>query len=311
MLFVPQTVCASQFSFSQSPQIHDVIAKPGSTVVLPFTLTNAGDPSVMKLQVYTLAIKDSVGSYELTPYYSDNPVRIQFNLNNSPYSIDESFFMNTSEAIGYEIAVYIPEGMPEGDYYFAVVGETEQNEGFVNTSNIFLQGGVGSLVYLTISSNGSLDQSGTITQFDVQSNKKITWMGKTYRIFDSFAAIPFVLNVANTGANHFQAEGTISVRPRIFGSNSHLVSIHPTYLLSDTSKGIISTQSRSRENTAVLQAPFIGVYSAQAVVKVGVAETTLMSDLTYIVFPYTYVGVTIGMIFLVAVGLVFVKRMGD
>src|SRR3989338_3937484 len=132
--FIPQTVHASQFSFSQSPQSHEVMAKPGSTVILPYTLTNVGDPSVMELQIYALSVKDSEGSYDSIPYYSDNPEKIQFYLNNSLHSLQEPFFMNTSEAITYEIAVQVPENIKEGDYYFAVVGQTEQNKGFVDTS---------------------------------------------------------------------------------------------------------------------------------------------------------------------------------
>src|SRR3989338_3635612 len=73
VLFIHPVAHASQFSFSQSPQSHEVVAKPGSTVVLPFTLTNVGDPSVMELHVYVVTIEDTTGAYGIVPYYSDNP----------------------------------------------------------------------------------------------------------------------------------------------------------------------------------------------------------------------------------------------
>jgi len=308
-LFFTPSVHASQFSFSQSPQSHEVMAKPGSTVILPYTLTNVGDPSVMQLQIYALSVKDSQGSYEIIPHYSDNPEKIQFYLNNSLHSLQEPFFMNTSEAISYEIAIQVPENVREGDYYFAVVGQTEQNEGFVDTSTVFLQGGVGSIIYLSVSSDGSLNQAGNITQFGVQSNHSIVWGNTEYRIFDSFADIPIVLSVANTGVNYFQAKGTVSVRPILFGSGSFIIDLVPAYLLSDSSKVMLSTKSSNRSNTATIQAPFIGVFTAQAVVNVGTSAHTQISNISYLVFPFMYVLYFVGAVLFTATGMVFMKRM--
>jgi len=309
--FVPQRVHASQFSFSQSPQSHEVMAKPGSTVILPYTLTNVGDPSVMELQIYALSVKDSQGSYDSIPYYSDNPEKIQFYLNNSQHSLQEPFFMNTSEAITYEIAVQVPESIKEGDYYFAVVGQTEQNKGFVDTSTVFLQGGVGSILYLSVSSDGSIDQTGSIAQFGVKSNHSVILGNTEYRVFDSFADIPIVLSVANTGVNYFQAIGTISVRPTLFESNAQLIELAPTYLLSDSSKIMLSTKSLNKSNTATFRAPFIGAFTAQAVVKMGTSANTQISNVSYLVFPFTYILSVVGAVLFTATGMIFLRRMRE
>ena len=308
-LFIPRVVHASQFSFSQSPQSHEVMAQPGKTVILPYTLTNVGDPSVMELQIYALSVKDSQGSYEIIPHYSDNLEKIQFYLSNSQHTLQEPFFMNTSEAITYEIAIHIPENVREGDYYFVVVGQTEQNEGYVDTSTIFLQGGVGSIIYLSVSSDGSLNQAGNITQFGVQSNHSIIWKNTEYRVFDSFADIPIVLSVVNSGMNYFQAIGTISVRPTLFESGSLVIDLVPTHLLSDSSKIILSTKSLNKSNTATIRAPLIGVFTAQAVVAMGTSANTQISNVSYVVFPFTYILYVVGTVLFTATGMVFVKRM--
>lgn len=308
LLFIPRVVDASQFSFSQSPQSYEVVAKPGATIVLPYTLTNVGDPSVMQLQIYALSIKDSQGSYEIIPHYSDNPGKIQFYLNNSRHLLREPFFMNTSEAISYEVAVGIPEHMKPGDYYFAVVGQTEQNEGFVETSTIFLQGGVGSIIYLTISPDGTYSHSGKITQFGIQSNYSITWGNVEYQIVDSFDDLPIVLSVANTGANHFQVNGTISVRPVFLGSDSRLITLNSTQILSEASKTLLSETSVGRSNTATIKAPFMGAYAAQAVVTMGSSARTDIADISYVVLPLSSFGYGILLSLLVATVLVFVKK---
>ncbi len=310
LFFIPD-VHAAQFSFTQSPQSHEVMAKPGSTAILPYTLTNVGDPSVMELQIYTLSVKDSQGSYDIIPHYSDNPEKIQFYLNNSLHSLQEPFFMNTSEAITYEIAVRVPENMKEGDYYFAVVGQTEQNKGFVDTSTIFLQGGVGSIIYLSVSSDGSINQTGSIAQFGVKSTHSVILANTEYRVFDSFADIPIVLSVANTGMNYFQAKGTISVRSTLVGSNAQLIELAPTFLLSDSTKIMLSPQSLNRSNTATIRAPLIGAFTAQAVVKMGTSASTQISNVSYVVFPFTYILYILGAVLFTATGMVFLKRMRE
>ena len=299
-LFLVRPVYAAQFAFSQSPQAHEVIARPGATVILPFTLTNVGDPTVMELRVYTVLVKDSQGSYALIPHYSDNPNSPEFYLNDSTHLLSEPFFINTSEAIEYEVAIHIPEGIREGDYYFAVVGQSAQNKGFVDTSTMFFQGGVGSMVYLTVSSDGVLHQSGSITQFDVQSKHIFTWHNKKYHVFDSFKNIPFVLSIANAGSNLFKAAGTISIRPIFLGTDAQLLSTDPTYVMAETNKILRSSQSSNRNNTVIIQSPFAGIFGASSDVHI--------EEVSYIVFPFTYIAYGVGMVFLIATIVIFLRR---
>ncbi|MDP4011428.1 MAG: hypothetical protein Q8P72_04340 [Candidatus Roizmanbacteria bacterium] len=308
LLFIPRIVHASQFSFSQSPQSHEVIAKPESTVVLPFTLTNVGDPSVMELHIYAVNIEDSTGAYGIIPYYSDNPQAIQFSLHNSTHLLSEPFFIHTSEAIAYEVAILVPDGVKSGDYYFAVVGQAEQNDGYVDASTLSIQGGVGSLIYLTVSTDGTLDQAGSISQFGVQSNYSMHLREVEYQLFDSFQEIPFILQITNTGANLFRASGTISIRPRFFGSGSKLISIDPSYVLSESGKTLLSSESRDRNNSARIQAPFIGIYSAQAAVNIGSSGRTQVANVSYLVFPFMYILYLVGAVLFTATGVVFMKR---
>src|SRR5690606_36315760 len=73
-LFLPASVVHSQqFSFSLAPQKQEVIAKPGAQIILPYHLTNLGDPTVVQLEAYLLQVADANGTYELVPYYADNP----------------------------------------------------------------------------------------------------------------------------------------------------------------------------------------------------------------------------------------------
>lgn len=273
---------ATKLSVMQSPQVIQVVVRPDIKITLPFTLTNLGDPNIMFLKVYALSIKDSRGTFDLKPYEERDLGKIRFLLNNSQAKLSEPFFVKTGVAMGYKVAVDIPTQTKEKDYYFALVAQSEKNPGNLDTSNLSIQGGIGSIIMLTVKSDGAIDQKGHIVQFAASSNHSFTFNKKLYHILDSFSLVPLTVIVANTGENVFMTKGLISIRPRIFNSNTQIIQIKPTYVLAESSKILHNVDFSN------IKTPFIGIFQAQAILNMGGSRESKIAYANYIVLPITY-----------------------
>jgi len=293
MVIVPQSslVHAQQFAFSLNPSQNHVIAKPGATIILPYILTNTGDPTVMKLQVYLLTSNDSTGSYELIPYNSDVPDFPQFTTSDVTLKIDEPFLISSREAVEFDLIMKSNENIAEGDYYFTLVAETEPTEGFGDTSSLILESGIGSNIYLSITKDGRLQTNGEITQFTVQPQYSFRFGNKEIAFFDSFEPVPVLLTVANKGKRVLQASGTITVQPKL-NSETTVIPISKQYILANSQRLITGTSSESIKtsdsNTAILPGTFMGSYTAQANLQIGDDTEQSNVSIQYYVFPFTY-----------------------
>ncbi len=291
-LFVSQIsiVQAQQFSFSLKPAQNHVIAKPGASIVLPYTLVNTGDPTVVKLQPYLLSVKDSGGSYDLIPYYSDVPDFPVFTTSDAALRIGEPFLISAQEAIEFDVIVVTNEHLKEGDYYFTFVVESEPTEGFEDTSHISLQSGIGSNIYLSISKDGNLSSSGEITQFSVQPQFTLSLGNRQLALFDSFQPVPILLTVANKGKRILQASGTLSVQSNL-ASRATFIPIPEQYILADSQRLLAGTSTGSiiqETHTAVIPGSFIGSYTVSANVQIGNDAEPKNVSVQYYVFPFRY-----------------------
>ncbi len=286
-----QNVQAQQFSFSLQPAQNHVIAKPGTTMVLPYKLTNTGDPIVVKLQPYILTVKDSTGSYELIPYHSDIPNFPQFNTSDAALKLGEPFLISSQEAIEFDLIVITNENIEEKDYYFTFVAELEPTEGFEDTSRIILQSGLGSNIYLSITKDGNIQNTGEVTQFNVQPQYSFHVGNRKIALFDSFQPIPISLTVANKGQRILQTSGSVSVHSSM-SSETIVIPISEQYILANSQRLIAGSGNEgilsSDDNTAILPGRFIGAYSAQLALQIGDDSEQQIATVHYYVFPLRY-----------------------
>lgn len=285
-----QSVQAQQFSFSLKPAQNHVIAKPGATAVLPYTLTNTGDPTVVKLQPYLLSVKDSSGSYDLIPYHSDLPGFPQFTTSDAALKIGEPFLISSQEAVEFDLIIATNANMEEGDYYFTFVVESEPTEGFEDTSHIILQSGIGSNIYLSISSDGKIKSSGEITQFNVQPQYTFKLGERQIALFDSFHPVPLLLTVVNKGNRLTHASGNISVSTNM-SSEATVIPIPEQFVLANSQRlltGSSMNDVQSTEaNTVIVPGAFIGAFTAHANLQIG-ADPQQNLTIQYYVFPFRY-----------------------
>ncbi|QQS44629.1 hypothetical protein IPM65_03455 [Candidatus Roizmanbacteria bacterium] len=292
-LFVSQIsiVQAQQFSFSLKPAQNHVIAKPGASIVLPYTLVNTGDPTVVKLQPYLLSVKDSGGSYDLVPYYSDVPDFPVFTTSDAALRIGEPFLISAQEAIEFDLIVVTNENLKEEDYYFTFVVESEPTEGFEDTSHISLQSGIGSNIYLSISKDGNLSSSGEITQFSVQPQFTFSLGNRQLALFDSFQPVPILVTVANKGKRILQTSGTLSVQSNL-STGATVIPIPEQYILADSQRLLSGTSTEnnliSNTNTAIVSGSFIGSYTVRADLQIGNDAEQQNVSVRYYVFPFRY-----------------------
>ena len=65
---LPAQVHAQQFSFSVSPHLVEMIIKPGKSVVIAYTITNGGDPTIISANVLPFQPHGISGDVELKRY---------------------------------------------------------------------------------------------------------------------------------------------------------------------------------------------------------------------------------------------------
>lgn len=299
-LFGNGEVHAQQFATMLSPAQSHIIAKPGAEIIIPYTLTNTGDPVVIKLRVYGLAITDSKGSYELIPV-DPSPSGTElphFSTSDPILTLDSPFLVSSQEAVEFDLVIRTNEDIKEHDYYFSLVAEAEPAEGFEDTSRIILQNGIGSAIYLSLSADGNLDIDGEIALFEVRPQYSFQLLNHRIAFIDSFQPIPIILTVANTGDRIFPVSGQISVKSQQ-KAETIVIPIANQYILANSQRLLTSQPSDNQlqadsVTTALLPGSFMGLYQAQTYIRVGHNPDQLTAATNYVIFPFRYM--TIGLI---------------
>ena len=298
ILFVTTNIHAQSFSFEMAPKQYEIVSQRNKTIALPYSLTNYGDPQVIKLSVYELAITDSNGNYKITPYTATDST-ITFSVKGNTVALDEAFLIKNKNTLDFELTITVPENIPEADYTFSIVAETEIQKGFENTSTIALNGGIGSNIVLSVSDNGKLDQKGNIIQYEVITNKILTINNKKIAFFDSHEPIPVVLLASNTGTNAVKTSGSITLvstnKDKKIEQPSFTIS--PQYIFAGSQRLLKTSDTYCSNNqeeicrnphSVIIKSPFVGMYNIAAVVSFGENSQISYGTITFITFPFLY-----------------------
>ena len=299
LLFVRE-IQAKELHLTVAPSVYEVISKKNKEITLPYTFVNLGDPDVFNLKIYRL-IPNSLKSANTLLPYQQSETGIAFRIDNPTHGLDSPFFLGTKEELAIDLIVNIPTDIDEKDYYFTFVLESAEGGQSAQETEIDLQGGVGSNIYLTVSENASRTIDGKISLFEIPSRYAFSWRGNRYVIMNASEPIPLILQVANTGDNLIKVSGSITLS-NIFSyinqEKKPSVTISQTFIPAQTETILLSQEDREGK---------IGVYTATAAVYINENSKVLYDSAHVIVLPISGI-ITIGIFLILIVVFIAVMR---
>lgn len=301
-------VFGQQLSLSIYPPHLETIIKPGKSILIAYAIQNLGDPVVIKANALPF-IPQEDGGIVIQDEFS-GPVR--FSLDNSNIQLEQPFFLNTKQSQQLLLRIRLPEGAPQGDYYYTFFVESQPPpslEGNGPTSRAHAR--VGSNILITVTENGLLDTKGKVTLFDVLSRFKLG----NLRIFDTGDKIPIVLIVRNEGKNFVQSGGSIVLKGN-FGEKA-TYDIVPLNILADSQRVMAATPSAEvdcdgskavycqRPISLLLSGFFIGKYDLSTDINFGEGTPIITASTSFLAIPIKFL---LGLLVILVAARILVRK---
>ena len=312
LLFSFHTVFAQQFGISITPPHLEVIIKPGKSILIAYKIQNFGDPMIMKSNIYSFIPRGNQGDLEIKNSI-EGPIR--FELDNSDIAFDQPFFLNSKEDQQLLLRIRIPEGSPEGDYYYNFVTENVPSPAGQGFSYSQAKGRVGSNILITVTNSGRIDLKGKISIFDVLARYKFNLFGKSYKLFDSGDVIPVILIAENKGKNLIKPNGDIILRGN-FGEKA-LYNVIPNSILAESQRQLSATPSAlincdqgrrpfycNKDSTLLISGFFLGKYDLSTTLSFGEGAPNIYSTVAFIALPIKFF---IGISTIIIISLILIK----
>lgn len=276
VMLMPSPIEAQKLSFSISPPLVEAVMKPGKSIVIAYTVANLGDPMIVSARVGSFQPQGIYGSINLSDQV-EGPAR--FNLENSKLKLGKQFFLKSKEGQQLLLKIRLPEGTPEGDYYYTFYVQNDLGRQDEGTTAAQAQALVGSNILITVTGSGDLEAKGGIGEFSILGGR-LPFLGKDVHIFESTDLIPVQLIIQNAGRNLIKPIGSIHLRGN-FGERADF-DIIPENILSQSSRLVHATPSASIDGTSqsaikniknaslFLSGFFVGKYTLTTDVNFGV-----------------------------------------
>ncbi|GAB4219263.1 MAG: hypothetical protein Fur009_4550 [Candidatus Microgenomates bacterium] len=304
-LFYTSSIFAQQISLSLTPPLIETTIKPGKSIMIAYTIKNYGDPTYLKTKVISFEPKDNLGNIRLKNNL-EGPVR--FDLDNADLQLERPFFLKTGESQQILLRIRIPDGAPEGDYYYTLLAETIPQEG-INGSTSIAKVSIGANILVTITNTGIINIKPKIVIFDVLTNLKI--FGKKINIFDSFDKIPIVLILENKGKNLIKPQGEINIKD--FFAHNFKYQIIPKNILAESQRLLEATPSVTIENnynlkntSLILSGFFIGPYKLSTQINFGENSPEVFAKTQFFAFPFKLSAISL---FLIVIIIYIIKKL--
>lgn len=233
-----EAIFAQELSLLLTPPITEIITKSNQTIDLKYQIVNERDPTNLLIKVLPFEVNDNLGNIKINQEFQ-GPIR--FSLQNNNLELDKLFFLRSKEVKNVTLQVRIPEGTPEGDYYYAVSLQTEPSSFKDEPFTIKAQSILTSNLLITVTNSGNVEAKGQIVLFDVLAKYQFNFRGKTIKIFDSGEKIPVVLIFENKGRNLFKPYGEIRLNGLF--ANKTLYKIIPQNILSQSQRLLLANQT--------------------------------------------------------------------
>ncbi|KXK09268.1 MAG: hypothetical protein UZ22_OP11002001147 [Microgenomates bacterium OLB23] len=89
---------------------------------------------------------------------------IRFNLENSNIQLDQPYFLKTGDSQQLLLKIRVPQGTPEGDYYFTFLSQNVPGKLAEGSSQPIAQGAVGANLLISVTQTGVFESDARISQ---------------------------------------------------------------------------------------------------------------------------------------------------
>ncbi len=273
---------AQQVNLSLDPPIVQAKIKPGKSIVVAYTVTNAGDPTNLQFLIRPFTPVGELGSLAVAQNL-EGPV--QFTLENVDLELEKPFFFASREKRQAVLRISIPPGIPDGDYYYLVLAETVPAFSLAGQSTGIASASIGSPLLISITESGISEVKATIAEFSFVPEYVFTIGNNTVSIVDNFNKLPIVCSVRNMGKSLIQPQGYIK---DINGSMQKNYDIVPQNILSDSQRVIKAFSDEGAvptDSTLVLSNLSVGNHRVVAEISFGEGTTTQYKTITFLALP--------------------------
>ena len=299
---------AQQVSLSISPPLLEVFIKPGKSIMVAYSLENSGDPTIIEAEVVSFEPKDNLGQISLKSTL-EGPVR--FYLDNADLQLNQSFFLKTGEKQQLLLRIRVPDGAPEGDYYYSLLAKTVPPPTLEGVASSRAKATIASNILITVTESGIVEVKPKIAIFEILSRFKLNLFGKVVKIFDSFDKVPLMLIVENKGNNLIKPEGKISLRGNFGETSTH--EIIPKNILAQSQRlieahGGQATPSASindGNSSLIFNGFFVGLYNLSTNITFGENSPTIFASSSFFAFPFKLL---FGFIIVVTLTIYVIKK---
>ena len=294
---------AQQVSLSISPPLLELFIKPGKSVLIAYTLENLGDPSILSAKVLPFVPEDVQGGIKIKEEF-EGPIR--FDLDNANLKLGDPFFLKTKDHQQLLLRIRVPEGAPDGDYYYTLLSETKPTGGLGGNTSSFAKATIGSNILITVSESGKVDIKGKVVTFDVFSRYKLNLFGQIIKLFESTDKIAVVLILENLGKNLIKPQGEINLLGN-FGERAKFEILQQN-ILANSQRLIQATPSAEIEclnkncqlTSLVLSGFFIGKYHLSTTINFGQGTPNIYANTTFYALPIKFfIGILVSLVVVV------------
>lgn len=287
---------AQQVNLSISPPLTEMLIKPGRAVLVAYTVQNGGDPTTVTARVLPFTARDNRGNVQLKREF-DGPVR--FDLDNASIRLEQPFFLEARKSEQLLLRIRVPEGAPEGDYYYTLLIETQPTPSSEGISVSRATATIGANLLVTVTDTGAIDVKAKVSKFVLIPRLKIPFLPESLHIYDSSDKIPILLEVANLGRNLIKPQGEVLLSGS-FGEKS-TYKVLSENILAQSSRVVIATPSaevdcsKKSESglctdppSVVLTGFFVGFYRVSSNITFGEGTPALFAADSFIAIPFKF-----------------------
>jgi len=273
---------AQQITLSFDPPIVETRIKPGKSILVAYTAENKGDPTPLQFLVRPFTPQGQTGSLSVGDTL-EGP--IIFSLENTDVAFEKPFFFKSNEKRQAVIKISVPEGIPEGDYYYMVLVETVPSLSVGGQTTGVASASIGSPLLISVTETGVTESKGVISQFSIEPTYLFTFGKKVFRIVDTGLPLPVVLSIRNIGRNMIDPQGSITIRG---GGTTTSYELLPQHILSNSQRIVKTNPPQDNvpsSQTAYLSGLHLGKNTISASVSFGENTSLLFAQTDCIGIP--------------------------
>ena len=290
---------AQQVSLSITPPLLETVIKPGKSIMVAYRVENLGDPAIITAKILPFEARDHFGNIRLKKEF-DGPVR--FSLDNADLQLEQPFFLKTGDSQQLLLRIRLPEGTPDGDYYYTLLAETTEPKSQEGIGSTSAKVSIGSNILITVTESGLVEIKPKIILFSTLGGWKIR---QNLKIYDTFDKISLISLVENKGKNMIKPEGEITLTGN-FGENIKY-DIIPKNIIAMSQRMIEASGPGEfvKPASLIMSGFFVGLYRLSTKLTFGENSPTVFASTSFLALPFK---LTLGLIVVIIVSIFIIKR---